>query len=175
MNTSFRSIRPTSDEHIDYYSTYIGKVPDGDIVEIMKNDTAEALAFLRSIPESRFDHRYAPGKWSIRQIVGHLGDAELVFLYRALRFSRGDTTPVPGFEENLYVDNAPFESESMSDLIAEFEHLRMASIQLFQNMSEEAMARRGIANEHEISVRAIAYILVGHVTHHLGVLKERYL
>jgi hypothetical protein len=175
MDTSFRSVRPGSDEHISYYSTYIDRVPDGDIVEILKQDTVETLAFLRAIPEARHDYRYAPGKWSIRQIVGHLGDGERVFQYRAWRFSRADTTPVPGFDENLYVDNAPFESVSMPDLISEFEHLRQASIHLFGNMTEEGMARRGVANGRELSVRAIAYIIAGHVTHHIGVLKERYL
>ena len=117
----------------------------------------------------------APGKWSIREIVGHLSDAERVFQYRAFRFSRGDETPVPGFEENLYVANSPFSRVSMPDLIAEFESLRRASIHLFENLDAEAMARRGIANNAGISVRAIAYILVGHVIHHIGVMKERYL
>jgi hypothetical protein len=175
MNTSFRSVRPAGDEHIPYYSTYIDRVPDGDIVEILKKDTPETLAFLRAIPESRLDYRYAPDKWNIRQIVGHLADGERVFQYRAWRFSRGDTTPVPGFEENLYVANAPFESVSIEDLISEFEHLRMATINLFSSMTEEMMSRRGVANDAEISVRAMAYIIVGHVTHHLGVLRERYL
>ena len=175
MDTSFRSIRPKGDEHIAYYSTYIDRVPDGDIVEILKKETAETLAFLRSIPESKLDYRYAPGKWNIRQIVGHLADGERVFQYRAWRFSRADTIPVPGFDENLYVDTAPFENVSMPDLIDEFEALRRASIHLFSNMTEEAMTRRGVANGDEISVRAIAFILAGHVSHHLQVLKERYL
>jgi hypothetical protein len=175
MTTSFRSIRPASDEHIEYYSTYIDRVPDGDIVEILKRDTPETLAFLRSIPESRWDYRYAPDKWSIRQIVGHLTDGERVFQYRAWRFSRADATPVPGFDENPYVANAPFESISMPDLISEFEHMRMASIHLFSGMTEEMMARRGVANGAGVSVRAIAYIIAGHVDHHLDVLRKRYL
>lgn len=175
MTTSFRTLRPKSDEHVPYYSAYIDRVPDGDIVEILKNDTPETLSFLRAIPEARWDYRYAPDKWSVRQIVGHLADGERVFQYRAWRFSRADRIPVPGFDENLYVANAPFENVSMPDLIDEFEALRRASILLFGSMTEEAMARRGIANEHELSVRAIAFIIAGHVTHHLGVLRERYL
>lgn len=175
MDTSFRSIRPASDEHIEYYGHYISRVPDGDIVVSLKQNLAETLTFLRGIPESKFDHRYAPDKWSIREIVGHLGDGERVFQYRAWRFSRADDTPVPGFDENLYVANSPFANVSMPDLIAEFESLRRASIHLFENMDADAMTRRGKANDAEISVRAIGYVLVGHVIHHIGVLKERYL
>ena len=175
MNTEFRAIRPKSDEHLTYYSKYIDRVPDGDIVETLRNDTRETLQFLRSIPEAKFDHRYAPGKWTIRQVVGHLADGERVFQYRAWRFSRADSTSVPGFDENLYVDNAPFESVSMPDLIDEFENLRQASIHLFSNMTGEMMARRGLANGAEVSVRAIAFIIAGHVSHHVEVLKERYL
>ena len=174
-NTSFRSIRPGSEEHLEYYSKYIDRVPDGDIVEILKRDTPETLEFLRSIPESKFDYQYAPDKWTIRQVVGHLADGERVFQYRAWRFSRADTTPVPGFEENDYVANGPFTRVSMPDLIDELENLRKASIHLFSNLDEEAMSRRGVANDAEVSVRAIAYIIVGHTSHHLQVLKERYL
>ena len=175
MNNSFRSIRPAGDEHIAYYSTYIDRVPDGDIVETLKRDTTETLAFLRAIPESRFDFQYAPEKWTIRQVVGHLADGERVFQYRAWRFSRADTIPVPGFDENLYVANGPFTRVSMPDLISEFENLRRATIHLFSSMDGESMARRGVANDAEISVRAIAFIIAGHVSHHLQVLKERYL
>lgn len=175
MSSSARSTRPKKDEHIEYYSTYIDKVPDGDIVDTLTRQTDEVVSFLRSIPETKHDHAYAPGKWTIKQIVGHLSDGERVFQYRAFRFSRADSTPVPGFDENLYVDNAPFPKVSMSDLIAEFEDLRRASIHLLSNMSEEAMSRRGTANGHEISVRAIAFILAGHVTHHVGVIRSRYL
>ena len=174
-STSFRSVRPAADEHLPYYSRYIDRVPDGDILEILRRDTPETLGFLRSIPESKFDFQYAPQKWTIRQIVGHLADGERVFQYRAWRFSRADSIPVPGFDENLYVDNAPFTRVSMPDLIDEFENLRRASIHLFSNLDEEAMSRRGTANNAEVSVRAIAYIIAGHTTHHLQVLKERYL
>ena len=175
MNSSFRSIRPQADEHLPYYSMYIDRVPDGDIVETLRRDTPETIAFLRSIPESKLSHRYAPDKWSVKQVVGHLADGERVFQYRAFRFSRADATPVPGFEENLYVANAPFDDVPMPDLIDEFESLRRASIHLFSNLTEEAMARRGVANDAGISVRAIAFIIAGHVSHHIQVLKERYL
>ena len=174
-STSFRSIRPGADEHLEYYSRYIDRVPDGDIVETLKRDTVQTFEFLRSIPESKFDFQYAPDKWTIRQLVGHLADGERVFQYRAFRFSRADRTPVPGFEENDYVANGPFTRVSMPDLIDELEHLRQASIHLFSNLDEEAMSRRGVANDAEVSVRAIAFIIVGHTSHHVQILKERYL
>ncbi|HZI99078.1 MAG TPA: DinB family protein [Gemmatimonadaceae bacterium] len=175
MSESFRSIRPKADEHIAYYSTYIDRVPDGDIVATLENQLGETLKFLRSIPESKLDYRYAPGKWNIKEIVGHLGDGERVFQYRAWRFSRADTTPVPGFEENDYVANAPFSRMNVNDLISEFEHLRQASIRMLSAMDADAMQRRGTANDAEISVRAIAWILAGHVDHHQEILRTRYL
>lgn len=175
MSDSFRSIRPKPDEHNAYYSMYIDRVPDGNIVDTLSRQIPETLAFLRAIPESKADHRYAPGKWSIKEIIGHLADGERVFQYRAWRFSRADDTPVPGFDENLYVANAPFSRLRMRDLIDDFEHLRRSSIYMFASMDEEAFARRGVANDHEISVRAIAYIMAGHETHHLQVMRERYL
>jgi hypothetical protein len=175
MSNSFRSIRPAKSEHIEYYSTYIDRVSDGDILSTLEKQLPETLAFLRSIPASKHDHAYAPGKWTIRQIVGHLSDGERVFQYRAFRFSRGDETPVPGFDENLYVDNARFPQRSMEDLISEFEHLRLATIKMFSGIDEEGMSRRGTANDAEISVRAIAWILAGHVDHHQQVMRDRYL
>ena len=175
MTESFRAIRPAADEHNPYYSLYIDRVPDGDIVETLQRQIPETVEFLRAIPESRADYRYAEGKWSIRQIVGHLSDGERVFQYRAMRFSRLDATPVPGFDENLYVANAPFTHMSMENLISELEHLRMASIRLFGGLDAEAMARRGVANGHEISVRALAFVMAGHETHHLEVIRTRYL
>ena len=175
MSKPFRSVRPGSDEHVPYYSMYIDRVPEGDIVDTLSRQIPETLAFLRAIPESKADFAYGDGKWTIRQVIGHLADAERVFQYRALRFSRGDDTPVPGFDENLYVDNAPFPDVSMTDLINDFEHLRRSSIYLFNALTEEAMSRRGTANEHEISVRSIAWIIAGHETHHCQVLRERYL
>ena len=175
MGQAFRAVRPKSDEHIEYYSRYIDRVPEGDIVDTLSRQIPETLAFLRAIPESKADHAYAPGKWTIRQVIGHLSDAERVFQYRAFRFSRADATPVPGFDENSYVDNARFPQQTMTDLINEFEHLRRATIYLFNAMDEEAMSRRGTANDAEISVRAISYIIAGHETHHMDVLRERYL
>lgn len=175
MSESFRSLRPGKDEHIEYYSRYIDQVPDGDIVARLEQQLGQTLEFLRSIPESKHDFRYAPDKWSIKEVVGHLGDGERVFQYRAWRFSRADTTPVPGFEENDYVANSRFSKTSMKDLISELEHLRYATIRLFSAVDAEGMQRRGSANDAEVSVRAIAWIIAGHVDHHQKILRERYL
>lgn len=175
MTEAFRAIRPKPDEFLDYYARYIDRVPDGDIVDTLSRQITETVAFFKSIPESKADYQYAPGKWTIRQVIGHLSDGERVFQYRAFRFSRADATPVPGFEENDYVDNAPFKKVSMEKLIGEFEYLRRASIYMFSNLDAEAMGRVGVANGHPVSVRAIAFIMAGHVTHHVQIMKDRYL
>jgi hypothetical protein len=175
MTETFRAIRPKPDEFLPYYGTYINRVPDGDIVDTLSRQITETIAFFKSIPESKVDYQYAPGKWTIRQIMGHLSDGERVFQYRAFRFSRADATPVPGFEENDYVANAPFARVSMEKLIAEFEYLRRASIYMFSNLDAEAMGRVGVANGNPVSVRAIAFIMAGHELHHIQIVKDRYL
>ncbi len=175
MKTSWRATKPNRDEFAPFYAGYIGRVPDGDIVTTLDNQIRDTGAFLRSLPESVGDHRYAPGKWSIREVIGHLADGERVFAYRALRFSRGDATPLPGFDQDSYVANALFDSRTLDDLIQEFEHLRKASVHMFGNLDEAAMTKRGAANGVEVSVRALAFILAGHESHHLEILRSRYL
>ncbi len=175
MDTTWRATRPNPDEFAPFYASYIARVPEHDIVATLDRQVGETSAFLRSLPESVGDHRYASGKWSIREVIGHMSDGERVFAYRALRFSRADETPVEGFDENSYVANAAFDRRSLDDLIGEFEHLRKASVHMFGNLDEAAMARRGVANGVEISVRALAFILAGHETHHIEILRSRYL
>jgi hypothetical protein len=175
MSLAFRSIRPAPDEYFEYYGTYIARVPDGDIVDTLSRQISETVAFLRLIPESSGDFRYAPEKWSIREVIGHMSDTERVFAYRAMRFSRADSTPVPGFDEKTYVANAPFSRVKIADLANEFEHVRRSSLYLFGALDEEAMARRGVANQHEVSVRALAFIAAGHETHHVNLIRTRYL
>ena len=175
MTASFRSTRPASNEYAPYAATYVSRVPEGDIVDILNRQVPEVMTLLRSIPEPQGDYRYAPEKWSIREMVGHLSDAERVFAYRALRFSRGDRTPVEGFDENTYVASAPFTRASLPDLIDELEHVRKSTIHLFANLDEVAMNRSGPANGIEVTVRALAFIIAGHVYHHMNVLNTRYL
>ncbi len=175
MNTTWRATRPGPDEFAPFYAGYIARVPDSDIIATMDSQIGETSKFLRSLPESVGDHRYAPEKWSIREVIGHMADAERVFTYRALRFSRADETPVEGFDENSYVANASFNRRSLDDLTGEFEHLRKASVHLFGSLDESAMTKRGVANGVEISVRALAFILAGHERHHIEILRTRYL
>ena len=173
--TSFRSTRPAAGEFLPYYGAYIDQVRDGDIVDIMSQQLPDMISLIKSIPEADGDKRYAPDKWSIREVIGHVIDGERIFSYRALRFARADATPVPGFDENSYVTNAPFSQVSLADLASELEHLRRATVHFFSNLGEEAWSRRGTANGAQISVRALAYILAGHELHHAKVIRTRYL
>lgn len=170
----WRSTRPGVDEFAPFYSGYVARVPDGDIVETLRNHE-ETLKFLRSIPDTLGDHRYGPDKWSVKEVIGHMSDGERVFAYRAMRFSRHDRTPAEGFDENAFVANSAFSRRTLADLISEFEHLRQASVLMLDGIDEAAMSSRGIANGMEISVRALAFILAGHERHHVEILRTRYL
>jgi hypothetical protein len=165
--------RPGPDEYADFYAGYIASLPPGDILEILERQK-EQLRHLAHVAPDRETFRYAPGKWSLREVLGHVIDAERVFSYRALRFSRGDETPLPGFEENFYVANARFEDRSLHSLIEEMVLLRSANLLFLRELSPEELARFGIANTHPVSVRALVFILAGHLQHHFNVLRERY-
>jgi hypothetical protein len=167
--------RPGADEYAPYYGTYIGKVPDGDLRSMLSTQLAETLALIRSIPESRGGHRYAPDKWSVREVLGHLADSERIFSYRALRIARGDATPLPGFEQNDYVPAGGFDARTLRDLADELAAIRQATIHLFAHLDPSAFERRGTASGKPVSVRALAYIIAGHELHHVGILKTRYL
>jgi hypothetical protein len=170
-----RATRPAAEEFAPYYGTYISKVADGDIVTTLRSQFGTTLSFLRGIPESRSGHRYAPGKWSIRQVVAHVSDAERVFAYRALRFARGDGTPLPGFDENEFMKRSRLDERPYANLLDEFEAVRGASIALLDGLFPEEWTRHGSASGKDVSVRALAWIIAGHELHHVGVLKERYL
>ena len=167
--------RPGADEHDPYYGKYINLVPEGDLVAYLRRQGERTAEFLRGIPEHLHEHRYAEGKWSVKEVVGHLSDVERVMSYRALRFARADETPVPGFDENTYVPAANFDARSLDSLVEEYASVRAATLTLLASLDEAAARRRGTANEREISVRALAYIIAGHIDHHVALLKERYL
>jgi len=167
--------RPAEDEYAPYYGRYISRVPERDVLELLATQIGDTRALIRSIPESRGDHRYAPGKWSIKEVLGHLTDSERVFCYRALAFGRGDENPLPGFDEKAWVPAGRFDARPLKDLAAEFDAVRRATIALFSGFDAEALARRGTANNNAISVRALAWIIAGHERHHLAILRERYL
>ena len=166
--------RPAADEFLPYYTHYVSLVGEGDVIGILESQIKDTLALLRGIPDSGGTFRYAPGKWSVNEVVGHLIDAERIFSNRALRFARGDKTPIPGFEQDDYVKGGNFDAYPLSELAAEFEAVRKDTCLLYRHMSEEATTRRGTANGAEISVRALAYITAGHETHHRGVIAEKY-
>ena len=167
--------RPASNEYAPYYEKYISLVPEGDILNTLARQLDSTLQLLFGIEESQADKRYEPGKWSIKELVGHLVDSERVFAYRALRFARNDQTSLPGFDQDEYVRNAIFGERQLADLAEEFEHVRRANLHFFGSLGEDAWIRRGIANDVEVSVRALAYIMAGHEAHHMQVLKTKYL
>lgn len=173
--TDPRATRPHEDEYAPYFGTYISKVGDGDIVATLTGQIDGTLAFLRGIPDSLAGHRYAPGKWSIREVVGHMSDAERVFAYRALRFGRGDATPLPGFDENEFVKRARLDERSHAGLVDEFEAVRRATVALFDGFFPDEWTRHGSASGKDVSVRALAWIAAGHELHHVDILKTRYL
>ncbi len=167
--------KPDSTEYAPYFEKYISLVPEGAIAVTLGNQIESTLSLIRSLSDAQGDLRYAPGKWSVKEVIGHLIDAERIFAYRALRFARNDATPLPGFDENGYVANAGFGSRSLADLAEEFEHTRKSNVSLFKHLDGVSLLRRGAANDNEISVRAIAYIVAGHELHHVGILRSRYL
>jgi DinB superfamily len=165
--------RPASTEHAAYYGKYIDLVTETDIVATLAAQLDEVLPFLRAIPESQGNVLHPPYTWSIKHVVGHLTDSERVFGYRALRFARGDATALPGFDENAYARAAESDRRPLADLVAEFEALRRSHVLMFRNLPEAAWSRSGLANNNGVSVRAAAYILVGHVRHHTAILRKR--
>lgn len=166
--------RPGSDEYAPFYSDYIARVPRGDLVAMLRAQVDDTCAPLEGVQPDRADFAYAPGKWTLREVVGHLSDAERVLSYRALRVARGDATPLAGFDENDFVAAAEFGERALEDLLQEFRAARRASVTLFAGLAPAAWTRRGMANDHSVSVRALACILAGHELHHRAILRERY-
>jgi hypothetical protein len=169
--------RPGAGEYAPFYEGYVSRVPEGDVVEMLARQCGEASAFLRAVPPEKGDYRYAPGKWTVKEVVGHVSDAERIFAYRVLRIGRGDQTPLPGFDENAYAEVAGpgFRARTMESLVGDWEDARRATLSLMHSLDEEAFARVGTASGAPVSVRALAYILFGHMDHHLAVIRERYL
>jgi len=166
--------RPADSEYNSYYQPYVKEVPDGDLLTTLRSQRESTAAVLAGISDKGAGLRYAEGKWSIREVVGHVADAERVFSYRALRIARGDTIDLPGFDENVWVPMAGFEGRSMADVAAEFRAVREATLTLFDSFDAEAWLRIGSASGHLVSARALAWILAGHERHHVRVLRERY-
>lgn len=167
--------KPEATEYAPYYEKYITLVADEHILTSLSRQLDDTLALLGSISEDRANFRYAPDKWSIKQLVGHMIDAERILSYRALRFARNDQTPLQGFEQDDYVRSGSFDDCPLSELASEFAHVRRATILLFKHLDDEAWKRTGTANDDAVSVRALAYMMAGHELHHMEILRTRYL
>lgn len=167
--------RPEKGEYPEYYHTYISRTIGENLIELLEQGLADLERLIVSLPASKLDYRYQSDKWSIKELLVHLMDAERIFAYRALRFSRGDRTGLPGFDEDEYVPHSGAAIRSAESILEEYRALRASTISFFENLTPEMMGRSGIANGQEISVRSLAYIIAGHEVHHLGVIRERYL
>jgi hypothetical protein len=169
------STAPDRTEAAEYYFTYIDKVPSGDICQILEGQIAETLPVLQGISEERSLYRYDPDKWSIREALGHVNDAERLFVFRAFWFARGFTDPLPSFDQNTAVPVSGAHARSWSSHVEEFRAIRAATLTFFRSLPPDAWARRGVASGNPFTVRALAYIVAGHVAHHVKILRERYL
>jgi len=167
--------RPTSTEAASYYFKYIDLVTSDDIVPAFETQMGEMLQFLSGISEEQSLHAYAPGKWTIREVLNHVNDGERVFSARAFWFARGYTDALPSFEQDVAVQMAQANNTSWADLVEEFKYVRLGTISFFKSLPDEAWERTGVASDNPVSVRALAYIMAGHVAHHIGVLREKYL
>lgn len=166
--------RPAPSEYHMAFERYVSLVPEDDALPVLARQPAQVRAAMEKVSGERAGYRYGPNKWSIREVVGHFTDAERVFGFRALTFARGDKTPLPSFEENEYAAIAGHDRYALPDLVAEFEALRRSNISMLAHLDPAAIARIGTANGSPVSVRALAFIMAGHVRHHLGVLAAKY-
>jgi uncharacterized damage-inducible protein DinB len=167
--------RPAPGEYAPYFAQYIDRVPEGDLLETLRRQVDATVALVSGLSERDAEFPYAEGKWSIKEVLGHVADTERIFGYRALCFARGEQAGLPGFDENAYVRKAGFGARRLSDLVAELRAVRAATVLFFGGLDAEALRRRGTANQREYSVRAVAYVVAGHERHHAGILAERYL
>lgn len=167
--------RPEDSEYPPFYKTYISLIRTEDILYLLENQGDGFFAFIKEIEDSKADYRYAEGKWSVREVVGHIIEVERIMAYRALAISRGDQQSLPGMDENLYIEKSNYRNISLNDLAEEFKHVRKGNIYLFNSFTKEMVERKGIANGSEITVAALIYIAAGHLNHHVQILRDRYL
>lgn len=172
--TSTALSRPQPGEYAPYYDRYISQIPGNDILATLDDQRRQMLLLLSGRAEADGDLRYAPEKWTVKEVLGHVCDAERIFAYRALRISRNDPTPMESFDENEYARNSPLSRRPLSDLIEDYIAVRRATISLFRNLDEPDWSRRGVASKNEVTVRALAYTIAGHELHHRKILEEKY-
>ncbi len=168
-------VRPGPSEYNEHYQAYVTLVPETDVVAAMERQVPESIRMLHGLPATLADYRYEAGKWTIREVIGHIIDTERIFGFRALAFARGEHAPIPGADENEYVRHAAFERYSIDDLVQEYEHLRRSHVSFFRHLAPEAWGRSGTANGLPVTVRALAYIILGHERHHLKIIRDRYI
>lgn len=173
MSTTFAG-RPAPIEYGDYYGRYISQLPDGDVLETMRAGVQELDALLGGLDEQQALRRYAPGKWSVKEVVGHMLDVERVMAYRALRIARADATPLPGFEQDDYVRVANCDRRPLASLLNEYRHLRASNIELFGSFDPEALMRSGTASGYPFTARALIWVIAGHERHHLNGFRRDY-
>jgi hypothetical protein len=168
--------RPEASEYAPNYAGYIQQVPEGDLLQILSNQLGKLELVLQSVDDQQGLFRYAPGKWSIKEVIGHITDTERVMSYRLLRIARGDsTTSLPGFDENQFVEGAAFDRRTIQQLLFEMKAVRTATLALVEGLEDEVWTRRGLTNGKIVSARALAYIIAGHWVHHIQIIEERYL
>jgi len=166
--------RPEANEYAEHYGKYIAKVPGTDVLSILESQRLQMLQLFAGRSERDGNFRYAPDKWTIKEVLGHVTDAERIFTYRALRIARGDQTPLASFEQDDYVKNGGFAGRTLADLVEEFGAVRGASVALFRSFDDAAWSKRGVASQKEVTVRALGFITAGHQIHHRVILEEQY-
>jgi DinB superfamily len=167
--------RPLPGEYAEGYAPYLAEAPEGDALVLLQSQLEEVADLFSRLSEAQGAHRYAPGKWSLKDLIQHLSDSERIFAYRCLRIGRGDATPLPGFDENTFAASASADERSIADLLADFRAARLSSVELFRSLADGAWMQSGTSNNRTITARCIPYICLGHGAHHLTVIRERYL
>jgi hypothetical protein len=167
--------RPDSSEYARYFDPYVAQVPDGSFLHLYEQQSRIALELLRSAPAERHAYRYADHKWSLKEVVGHLIDSDRIFAYRVLRIARGDQTPLPGFDENVFISGGSFDGRDWSGMLEEYETTRRSTLLLYEGLAAEAWTRRGMVSQVETTARGMAYAGFGHELHHLNTIRMKYL
>jgi hypothetical protein len=166
---------PQPEEYPEWVKGYVSKVSSNDLLAFLQQQHDQHLSQIADLSEAQLNYRYAPGKWTIKEVLGHIIDTERIMAYRALRFARRDTTELPGFDQDWYVDNAFTQKRGISDIVNEYSAVRRSSIELFRSFDEETLTLAGISNQKRMTVRALGYVIAGHEAHHWQIIHERYL
>lgn len=167
--------RPQSTDYAPWMENYVKLVPEGSVSELLVSEHNELMDLLGKFSEDQGGYRYAPGKWSVKEVIGHIADTERIMSYRLLRIARGDQTTLPGFDQDVFIEGASFDEMSLEDLLHEVDVVRQATISLIKGIKEDAWARKGKVSDYEASAHGLLYVVIGHAIHHRNILKERYI